>query len=132
MIWICRLLETVARFAMAAIFIHAGITKCLHWDETILYMQSEGMTQNTTLFLLAAASIEFFGGACLAMGYKTRFAAAILALFLIPVTYTFHHFWDIQAPALCTMQFGQFMKNLAIFGGLLFVACHRQYIAEDV
>ena len=124
MFWIRRFLETVARFAMAAIFINSGVSKFLKWDETISYMQSEGMAEYTVYFLITAAAIEIFGGLFLALGYKARFAAAILALYLIPVTYTFHHFWDIQVPALAQLQMIQFMKNLAIFGGLLFVSAH--------
>lgn len=117
-----RFLETIARIAMAAIFVQSGMNKILHWDETIVYMQSEGIVQNTQIFLGAAACTEVFAGLFLALGFKTRLAAAVLALYLIPVTYTFHHFWDIQAQMLSMQQLSQFMKNLSIFGGLLFIA----------
>ncbi len=62
--------------------------------------------------LLCAVSIglETLGGLSLVLGLHARAGAAVLALFLIPVTLVFH-----VGPE----QKIQFLKNLGILGGLL-------------
>jgi putative oxidoreductase len=64
--------------------------------------------------------VEVGGGVLLAVGYKTRWAALALTLFLVPVTLVFHAFWGLD-PQAAQMQQIQFMKNIAIMGGLLSV-----------
>lgn len=46
--------------------------------------------------------------------------AALGALFLIPVTLLFHAFWSADAASFQN-QLTQFLKNAAIFGGMLLV-----------
>ena len=64
--------------------------------------------------------IELGGGLLLALGWKARWAAAALLLFLIPTTLIFHQFWGID-PKLAQMQKIHFLKNVAIMGGMLMV-----------
>ncbi len=54
----------------------------------------------------------------LLVGWHTRIAAGILFLYLIPVTLTFHNFWAYSGSMRQT-QMINFLKNLAIMGGLL-------------
>ncbi|HET6936048.1 MAG TPA: DoxX family protein, partial [Candidatus Angelobacter sp.] len=60
-------------------------------------------------------------GLLLLTGLKARYAAVILALWLVPVTLTFHNFWAFQGQEQ-QEQMVNFLKNLAIIGGLLAVA----------
>lgn len=113
------LIELLGRFCIAAIFVLSGINKILSWNENIAFMQSQGMVMYTQLFLIGAILVEIAGGLCIAFGYRTSLFATLLALYLIPVTYIFHHFWTIVDPAAKQMQTIEFLKNLAIFGGLL-------------
>ena len=115
------LLLFFARIAIAAVFIFAGANKIISYDTTAQFMASKGFTY-IPAFLIGAALVELVGGLCLLLGYKTRFGAALLLLFLIPTTLIFHNFW--MAPdAEKTLQQIMFLKNLAIFGGLLYVLC---------
>jgi uncharacterized membrane protein YphA (DoxX/SURF4 family) len=41
---------------------------------------------------------------------------------LVPTTLAAHRFWDLEEPAERSRQRTQFLKNTAIFGGLLVVA----------
>jgi putative oxidoreductase len=61
------------------------------------------------------------GGLAVLAGFKTRIAAWLLFLYLIPTTFVFHNFWTMQG---MERQDGMvhFMKNLAIMGGLLLLA----------
>lgn len=65
--------------------------------------------------------VELGGGLALLFGYQARLAAALLALWLVPVTLTFHNFWAFHGPDQ-QAQVVNFLKNLAIIGGLLRLA----------
>ena len=110
-------LMLIARFAVAAIFIVSGIHKILHWNDTLSYMSSQGMLM-PEFFLFGAICVEIGAGLALVLGWYMRLAAALLLLYLIPVTYIFHNFWDLEGAAQAT-QFIHFLKNCAIMGGLL-------------
>ena len=73
-----------------------------------------GVAQAGIILAWAAIVFEFLGAICLATGVKKEFGAALLVIFLVPTTLLFH---PPQDPA----QLGQFMKNIAIIGGLLIV-----------
>ncbi|HXF28375.1 MAG TPA: DoxX family protein [Chlamydiales bacterium] len=113
------LFTTLGRFAIAAIFVAAGAHKVLNWEATLDYMRSGGIVEHTEQLLIAAASVELIGGLAFAFGFFPRLFGVILALFLIPTTYTFHNFWAMTDATAFDMQLTQFLKNLAIFGGLL-------------
>jgi putative oxidoreductase len=115
-----RWIPVVGRVLLSAIFILSGLMKFIHWNETAGYMASQGMPA-VPFFLFLAAAIELLGGLSLLLGFKARAGAALLALYLIPVTLVFHRFWDFQGMD-GQQQFIQFMKNLAIMGGLWTVA----------
>lgn len=66
------------------------------------------------LVLLAGIAL-IIGGAGLLLGYRTRIAAGLLILVVIPITITI----QIGRPTL-----GPLFKNIAILGGLLFFAAH--------
>lgn len=111
----------IGRWCLAAIFLFAGVSKFFNFDQTAQYMASKGLT-SIPLLLIAAAAVEIIGSLSLIFGYKTRFGALILLLFLIPTTYIFHDFWNATGADYVEQQ-ANFFKNLAIFGGLLYVVC---------
>lgn len=61
-------------------------------------------------------------GALLAVGILPRLSATVLAGSMIPTSLAGHAFWKIDDPAARKMQRVQFLKNLAMIGGLLAVA----------
>ncbi len=109
----------VARVCIAAVFIWGASGKVFAYDMNVQYMASKGFTM-IPFFLVSAAIVEFLGGLSLIFGYKSRLGALILLLFLIPTTIIFHDFWNLEAAKQLPEQVN-FMKNLAIFGGLLYV-----------
>lgn len=112
-------LMLAGRIAIGAIFVLAGVGKFMDPAHTSAYMASKGMSM-IPFFLYAAATLELLGGLALFLGWKARWGAVILALFLIPTTLIFHNFW-IAEPAEKILQQIMFLKNLAIFGGLLYI-----------
>lgn len=120
----------IARLCLASIFLVSSASKFMFFDQTSQYMASKGLTM-IPLFLVGAAAVEFFGGLLLVLGYKTRLAASLLLLYLIPATVIFHDFWNLGGADQLEAQI-MFLKNLAIFGGLLYVlACGAGMLAVD-
>src|SRR5215813_2979287 len=64
------------------------------------------------------AIVEFVIGLSLVLGIGTRYAALLCALFLIAATALAHRYWEYPT-AQVMAQYNNFLKNLAIFGGIL-------------
>lgn len=120
--WLCSLGQFAGRILLSLIFIIAGVGKILNFSGTLQYMNAEGLVFLTPLLLVGAIIIELVFGLLLVIGYKTRLAAIVLFLFLIPTTIIFHDFWNVAAEPEKTVQSIMFFKNLAIMGGLLILA----------
>jgi len=110
----------LGRILLSIIFLLSGAMKVMRWHETSALMESEGMPA-VPIFLALSVLIEIGGGMLILFGYKTSWAALVLAAFLVPVTLTIHHFWTYQGEAMAS-QMTNFLKNLAIIGGLLSLA----------
>ena len=67
--------------------------------------------------------VALLGGLSVLLGFRTRYGAALIALFLVPVTLTMHAFWNVSDPPMHQMQQISFMKNLSILGGALTLLC---------
>jgi len=106
----------VGRLLISAIFVVAGIGKLTDPAGTAGYMETMGVPYADTLAIVAGLA-EVAGGLALALGFLTRIGALGLILFLIPTTVIFHAFWNLEG-AERQLQLVNFMKNLAIIGGL--------------
>jgi putative oxidoreductase len=107
----------LARLAIAAIFVQSGFGKLTDLGGFVAGLEGRGVPLAVVLGPLGAA-VEFFGGLALALGAWTRPAAILVAGFTVAATLIAHRFWDMPAEQQA-MQSIQFMKNLAIVGGLL-------------
>ena len=103
------------RLMLGYIFVVAGYGKIAGFAGTAKFMASKGMPMVEPL-LVATIIIELVGGLMLAVGWKARWAAWAFFLFIIPTTIIFHPVWSSPGEAI------QFNKNLAIMGGMLYVA----------
>jgi putative oxidoreductase len=113
----------IARILLSAIFLRSGIGKIIDFAGTQQSMASAGIPL-TGLFLVGAIVFELVGAISVLLGYKTRWGAIALIIFLIPATLIFHtNFAD-------SMQVIQFLKNLAILGGLLMVVAYGPGMAS--
>jgi len=105
-------LPVTGRILMAAIFVLSGVGKLMAPDATIGYIQAMGLPL-AGAGLVAAIVVELGGGLLLALGYKTRLAALLLAAFSVVTGLVFHSAVGDQN------QMIHLMKNLAMAGGLL-------------
>jgi putative oxidoreductase len=107
----------VGRILLAVLFLKSGWGKIGGFGETAAMMASKGVPL-ATIALVVTIVIELGAGVLLVIGYKARWAALALALWLIPVTLTFHNYWAVP-PEQVMAQSTNFFKNLSIFGGML-------------
>ncbi len=110
----------LGRLLLSVIFILSGLGKIPHFNDVAGLMASQGIPL-ASLALVITLLIEIGGGLMVLTGFKARYAALVIAIWLVPVTLIFHKFWGIPAAD----QQGQminFLKNVAIMGGLLILA----------
>jgi putative oxidoreductase len=107
-----NLISVAARLLMAQIFIISGWQKLTGFSATEGYFASLGIPMVSVVTPLVIL-IELGGGLALLFGFKTRWVAAIIALFTVGSALIAHTNFADQA------QMINFMKNLAMAGGLL-------------
>lgn len=110
----------VGRILLGLIFLVSGVAKIGKFAGVAGFMSSKGIPASE-LLLAATIAIEVLGGLAIIVGWKARLAATAIFLFLIPVTLIFHGFWSADAASFQN-QLNHFMKNLAIMGGMLYIA----------
>lgn len=109
----------VGRWFISAIFILSGIFKLTQFGAVSGMMAAKGIPLAPAA-LAVTLVVEIGGGFLLLTGLQARYAAIVMALWLVPVTLTFHNFWAFQGQQQ-QEQLTNFLKNLAIIGGLLVV-----------
>lgn len=104
------------RILFALIFVLSGFNHFKH--DTIAYAASAGVPAANVLVPLAGI-LAMVSGLMIAFGFFTRLGAIGLLVFLIPVTFKMHAFWNVSDPMMHQMQMVNFLKNLALMGGSL-------------
>lgn len=115
------MLLVAGRILLALVFVISGVRKAMAVAATAGYFAKLGFPMPEVLAWLAVI-IEVGGGVLLIIGWRTRWVAWLLALFVLIASFAAHRFWELPDPAQYNMQMVQFLKNLAIIGGLLYVA----------
>ncbi len=105
----------VGRILLALIFILAGAMKLGDPGGTAGYMTSLGLPM-ASIGVWVVIAVELLGGIAILVGFKTRQAAYILALFCVVSALLAHFDPNDQ------IQFTMFLKNLAMAGGYLVLA----------
>jgi|RhiMetdeSRZDD1v2_1073273.scaffolds.fasta_scaffold29847_3 putative oxidoreductase len=117
-----RYLVMFGRVLLSLIFLLSGLGKIIDWDGNAQVMASQGLPL-IPLLLVGAIVTELAGGLSVLLGWRARWGALLLFLYLIPTTLIFHDFWTFTGPEMQT-QLVNFLKNLSIMGGLLLVAAY--------
>lgn len=108
----------LARLMISLVFASAFANKVMQFSSTAAYMQQEGVPV-PKFALFGAIGLLLIGCVSLILGAWTRIGAMFLLTFLAAATFYFHDFWQMADPASRQLQTIQFMKNVAIGGGLL-------------
>ena len=110
-----HIVELIGRIFLSVLFLIEGIGKLFTQEQVITYMEDYGVPG---ILFIPAVIIEILFPLLLIVGYKTRLAALVLALFTLTVTIIFHTDFDDG------MQLISFFKNLAITGGFMIVIAY--------
>ena len=112
----------VARILLAQLFIISGFGKITAFSHTATSMANAGIPVTEAALVLTIA-IELGGGILLILGWQARWIAAAFFCFTLLATLVFHQFWAAD-PAHFQSQLVNFMKNLSIMGGMLYVVLY--------
>jgi putative oxidoreductase len=116
-----RVMLITGRALLGLYFIVPGITKITGWGAMSAYMAQHGVPLIPVLLALTIV-LQIGGGACLAIGYRTQIMAFLLAGLTLVISIFMHDFWNVYDGADQGHETQNFIKNLAIMAGLLFVA----------
>ena len=109
----------LGRLFFALIFVMAGASNFS--KQSIGYAASQGVPLSGIAVPLSGV-LAVVGGLSILLGYRAKFGAWLIVLFLVPVTLAMHKFWGVSDPAMAQMQMIMFMKNLSMLGGALLIA----------
>lgn len=107
-----QFIEVLGRIFLSTLFFIEGINKIFNYEGTIQYMESFDVPQ---YLVIPAIILEILFPILLILGYQTKIAALIMAMFTIVVAIIFHTDFDNH------MQFITFFKNIAIAGGFIII-----------
>jgi len=105
------------RVLMSVIFLMSGFHKLMTPSDTIVHLAADGLPVPPAAYAVAVLC-EFGGGLAILLGWQTRLAAAVLALFCLFTAATVHYEPGNSA------QMINFWKNLTMAGGFLYVVAH--------
>ena len=105
-------IEVLGRIFLSTLFLIEGINKIFNYEETIQYMESFGVPE---YLAIPAIILEILFPLLLIIGYQTKIAALVMAIFTILVAIIFHTNFNDH------MQFITFFKDIAIAGGFLII-----------
>jgi putative oxidoreductase len=106
----------VGRILLSILFITSGFEKISGFEGTAGFIAGHGLPFPQVL-AAGAIAIELGGGLAVLAGWKTRWVALALIIFMIVITPIFHNFWSAP-PAQAMNQQINFMKNVSILGGI--------------
>jgi putative oxidoreductase len=105
------------RILYSAIFVLAGVG---HFSEEKIGLAASQGVPFASILVPISGIMAIVGGLSVALGFKAKYGAWILAMFLVPVTIMMHRFGSV--PDNDGIQLVMFMKNVALLGGALLIA----------
>ena len=107
-----QIIEVLGRIFLSTLFLIEGMSKIFNYEETVQYMESFSVPG---YLALPAIILEILFPLLLIIGYQTKIAALVIAIFTITVAIIFHTNFDDH------MQFITFFKDIAIAGGFMII-----------
>jgi len=107
------------RVLFSAVFIMSSFG---HFSQaTIGYAASAGVPLANVLVPLSGI-MELVGALLILTGYKAKWGAWLLVIFLVPVTFSLHAFWKTTEPMQQKLEMAAFMKNISMLGAALIIS----------
>ena len=107
-----HIVELIGRILLSALFLIEGIGKISMQEDVVMYMENYGIPE---ILFVPAVILEILFPLLLIVGYKTKLAAFVMAVFTFTVAIIFHT--DFSKG----MEMVFFLKDLAFAGGFLMI-----------
>ena len=107
-----HVIDVLGRIFLSTLFLIEGTNKIFNYEGTIQYMENFGVPE---YLAIPAIILEILFPILLIIGYHTKIAALVMAIFTIVVAIIFHTNFDDH------MQFITFFKDIAIAGGFIII-----------
>ena len=104
--------EFLGRVLLSTLFLVEGIGKISMQEDVIMYMENYGVPE---ILFVPAIILEILFPLLLIIGYRTKWAASVMALFTFTVAIIFHTNFSEG------MQMILFLKDIAIAGGFMII-----------
>ena len=113
-------ISLASRVLIALIYLLSAVgNKIPNFSSVAEYMASENVPF-PQLMLVGGIVFLITGSLSIITGFRARWGAVLLLVFLILATYFFHDFWNFEGQE-AQQQMIQFMKNLSLMGSMLFI-----------
>jgi putative oxidoreductase len=116
-----RAVVPVGRVLFALIFVASVVG---HFSSAEISEASAHGVPLATIAVPLAGVIALLGGLSIMLGYRARFGALLLIIFLVPVTLFMHKFWGLPDPQMAMMQRVHFLTNMSLIGACLLILHH--------
>ena len=116
-----RAIVPIGRVLFALIFIASIVG---HFSSAEISEASAHGVPLATILVPLAGLLALVGGVSVLLGYRARFGALLLLVFLVPVTLIMHKFWGLPDPQMAMLQKINFMKNTSLIGACLLLMYH--------
>jgi len=117
-------IDLIARILISIMFYYEAFDSFLYFDDTINTMQKYGLTWKPDFLLVATIIALIIGATLVLIGYYQSIGAFLLLLYIVPMTFIVYSFWN-DPKEVQRVQMLNFMHNLAIIGGLLYVMINK-------
>jgi putative oxidoreductase len=112
--------DLLGRIFISFIFFFEVSDTLFFYKDTKNKMNEYGILWQQDLLLNGSIFLLILGSLLVLLGYRPSFGAILLLLYWIPVTFIMYPFWDAVLELKREMSV-QFIKNMAISGGLFLV-----------
>jgi putative oxidoreductase len=109
----------VGRILFSTIFV---MTIVGHFSQQDIRFAAAAGVPLASIAVPVSGIIAFLGGLSIAFGYKAKWGAWLIVLFLVPITIMMHNFWAAPDKMAAQMQMAMFIKNVSILGAALMIA----------
>ena len=111
----------IGRILFGVLFVGSGIGHLTSIEHSTQYAASKGAPSPKNSVILSGV-VFLLGGLMVIFGFLGDLGAFALTVALIITTAVMHRFWEVTDPQARQHEMSNFMKNIALIGGALFLA----------
>jgi putative oxidoreductase len=110
----------LGRILFSVIFLMSGVGHFFQYRGIVNYATAKG-APTPEIMVPVTGLMMLVGGLSVLLGFKARWGALLLLLFLLPAAFLIHNFWTIADPAMSQGEQAHFFKNVALAGASLLI-----------